>query len=103
MVPVLILIEDDWSRCGVRRAAAATGSARVPRLLALLRRVALHPPGVGTARAPLWGERPQGAAVCARGGTPTGWWTPWVFSGEFRRAACPGGLWDVLGPRPPVA
>ena len=79
VVPVHILIEDDSSRCGGRRAAAVTGSARVPRLLALLRRVALHPRGVGTAWAPPWGERPQGAAVCARGGTPTGWLSPWVF------------------------
>ena len=79
VVPVHILIEDDLSRCRGRRAAAATASARVPRFLALLQRVALHPRGVKTARAPPWGERPQGAAVCARGGTPTGWWTPWVF------------------------
>ena len=102
VVPVHILMEDDSPRRGRRRAAAATGSARVPCLLALFRRAALHPQGVGTARAPLWGERLQGAAVCARGGTPPGWWTPRAFRGV---SACrlPWRLRDVLGPRPPVA
>ena len=67
-----------WRRLVALRGAACS-SARVPRFVAPLRRVALHPRGVGTARGPLWGKRQHGAALCARGGTPTGWWTPWVF------------------------
>ena len=66
MVPVHTLMEDD-SPCRRRRpAAAATGSARVPCLLASFRGAALHPRGVRTARAPPRGERSQGASVYAR-------------------------------------
>ena len=59
MVPVHILMEDDSPRRGRRRAAAATGLARVPCVLALFLRAALHPRGVGTARAPPRGKRLQ--------------------------------------------
>ena len=70
--------------------------------LALFRRAALNLRGVGTARAPSWGEPSQGAAVCARGGTPPRWWALRAFPGV---SACrlPGRLRDVLGPRLPVA
>ena len=102
MVPVYTLIRDNSPRRGRRRAAAATGSARVPCLLALSRRAALHTRGVWTAQAPLRSERSQGASVCAKGGPHPEWWLPWAFRGVLTRCL-PGGLWDVFGPRLPVA
>ena len=49
MVSVHTLKEDDSPCRGMRRTAAATGAARVPCLLALFWRAALHPRGVRTA------------------------------------------------------
>ena len=58
--------------------------------------------GVRTARAAPRGEQSQGASVCARGGIHPGWWPPWAFRGVTARRV-PERLWDVLGPRTPVA
>ena len=94
MVPVHILIEDNPSRCGGRRAAAATGSARVPHFLALLQRVALHPRGVGRTAA-------GGCCMCQRGspyrvvdppGVPVSFGAPpvWGALGRLGTAAAAG-------------
>ena len=102
MISVHILTEDDLPCRGRRPAAVAAGAARVPCLLALLRRAALHPGGVRTAWAPPRGELSQGASVFAGGGTHSGWWPPLGSSGVTARRL-PARLRDVLGPRPQVA
>ena len=58
VVPVHTPMEDDSPCRGRRRAAAATGSARVPAPPASFRCAVLHPRSVRTARAPPRGERP---------------------------------------------
>ena len=69
MASVHALVEDDTPCCGRRHVAAAPGAARDPCLLVLLWCAALHPWGVRAASVPLWGERSEGAAVRAGGGT----------------------------------
>ena len=94
---VRILGEDDSPCCGGRRAAAASGSVRVPCFLVLLWRAALHPWGMRAASVPLRGEWPEGASVCVGGGTDTEWSHP-VASWVVTACRLPGGLRDLLGP-----
>ena len=74
MASVHTLVEDASPCCGKRRAAAASGAARVPCLLVPSWRASPHAWGVRAALVPPRGERSEGASLWVGGGIKPGWW-----------------------------